>query len=69
MLSFIGAIEGALQGWIAMPNLLPFQKELLSTELVSPQADKGLGTCAVEIEKYINDISVTKMPTDREGNL
>jgi len=60
VMSFIGAIEGALQGRTAMPNLLPFQQELLSslranTELVFPQADKGLGTCAVEIDKYIND--------------
>jgi len=59
-MSFIKAVESALRGRTAMPNLLPHQQALLSSfqtseEYVFPQADKGLGTCGIYYDSYCQD--------------
>ena len=61
VMGLINAIEDGLQGRKAMPNLLPFQEDLLasfqaSDKLIFAQADKGLGTCAVTYEQYVQDV-------------
>jgi hypothetical protein len=43
-----------------IPNLLPFQQQLLDSllnhpTLLFPSTDKGLGPCAVKIEQYVSD--------------
>mmetsp|Transcript_25192 Transcript_25192/g.40862 ORF Transcript_25192/g.40862 Transcript_25192/m.40862 type:complete len:678 (-) Transcript_25192:58-2091(-) len=59
-MSFMRAVENALRGRTAMPNLLPQQQALLSsfqtsTEYVFPHADKGLGLCGILYESYCQD--------------
>ncbi|KAL7502226.1 hypothetical protein ACHAXN_000240, partial [Cyclotella atomus] len=66
---FINRVERLFKKRRAKPNLLPFQNKLLESlltdkSLLYPEADKGLGPCAVTYDQYVEDCLVHLLNKD-----